>query len=77
MLNNKLKEVRTEIGMSVSELARRAGTTRQTIYNIEKKDHKDVSGMLMFSIAKALKKDVSQIFFIDSVQRVKQKPNSA
>lgn len=35
-MKNKVKEYRTETGMSVAELARRAKTSRQTIHAIEK-----------------------------------------
>lgn len=59
---NKLRDVRTEVGMSVSELARRAKTTRQTITNIELHGQ-EPSGSLMLAISNALKKDPREIFF--------------
>ena len=63
---NKLREVRTDVGMSVSELARRANTSRQTITNIELHGQ-EPSGFLMLAIANALKKDPREIFFASDV----------
>jgi len=73
MLDNKLNEVRTNVGMSISELARRSKISRQTIYSIEKSERENISTLTMLSIAKALNKNVSDIFFVDTVQRVEQK----
>ena len=36
ILKNKLKEIRTKCGLSQDELAKKVGTTRQTIIAIEK-----------------------------------------
>jgi putative transcriptional regulator len=72
MLNNKLREVRTDVGMSIAELARRAHTSRQTIYLIEKGEIKNISGNLMFAIADALKRDERDIFFTHRVNHVQQ-----
>lgn len=59
---NRLREVRTDIGMPVSELARRAKTSRQTITNIEL--HNQIpNGLLMISICEVLKKEPKEIFF--------------
>lgn len=74
MLNNKLREIREDIGMSVSELARRCKTSRQTITNIELHGQ-EPSGMLVLAIGEALKKDPREIFFTNSVTHVGQ--NSA
>lgn len=71
-MENKLKEIRTEIGMSISELARRAKTSRQTIHAIEKGERKTINGTLMFAIADALKKDEREIFFSSSVTHEEQ-----
>jgi len=75
-MNNKLREVRTEIGMSVSELARRAKTSRQTITNIELHGQ-EPSGYLMLAIAHALKKDPREIFFTDDVMQGLQNSKEA
>ncbi|MGY5341731.1 helix-turn-helix transcriptional regulator [Paenibacillus glucanolyticus] len=62
MINNKLRKVRKQTEMSVSELARRAHTSRQTITNIEL--HGQIpNGLLMISICKALNHDPTDIFF--------------
>jgi DNA-binding XRE family transcriptional regulator len=71
MLNNRLREVREDIGMSVSELARRSGTTRQTITNIELHGQ-EPSGFLVITISAALKKDPREIFFVRDVKHVKR-----
>lgn len=75
-MDNKLRQVREDIGMSVSELARRAKTSRQTITNIELHGQ-EPSGVLMLAISHALKKDPREIFFVNNVMRGLQKTNSA
>jgi DNA-binding XRE family transcriptional regulator len=62
MVNNKLRVVRKEVGMSVSELARRAKTSRQTITNIELYGQVP-NGLLMISICDVLRKEPKEIFF--------------
>lgn len=66
MVNNKLREVRQKVGMSISELARRSKTSRQTITNIEL-NGQEPSVTLGLRIAKALNTDVIEIFFTDDV----------
>jgi len=66
-MKNKLKEIRTDIGMSISELARRSNTSRQTIHAIESGTRKNINGSLMFAIADALKRDEREIFFKQDV----------
>lgn len=66
-MKNKVKEIRIKRGMSVSELARRANTSRQTIYAIEKGKTKKIDGVLMFAIADALEYDEREIFFEPNV----------
>lgn len=53
--------------MSITKLAQRAKTSRQTIYAIEKGERKNISGQLMFRIADALEVDEREIFFTDDV----------
>lgn len=72
-MENNVKEARTRRGMSIAELARRASTSRQTIYAIEKQEIKNVSGPLMFRIADALEYDERDIFFRQSVTHEGQK----
>jgi DNA-binding XRE family transcriptional regulator len=62
MVNNKLREIRKEIGMSISELARRAKASRQTITNIELYGQVP-NGLLMISICDVLRKEPKEIFF--------------
>lgn len=69
---NKLREIRIDEGMSVSELARRAKTSRQTIHAIENGSRKSVNGSLMFRIADALKRDEREIFFTRPVNHEEQ-----
>lgn len=71
MLNNRLREIREDVGMGVSELARRSKTSRQTITNIELHGQ-EPSGSLVILISAALKKDPREIFFVDGVTHVKQ-----
>lgn len=59
---NKLREIREDIGMSVTELAKRANTSRQTITNIELHGQ-EPNGSLMLRISNALKRDPRDIFF--------------
>lgn len=61
-MDNRLREERKSVGMSVSELARRSNTSRQTITNIELHGQ-EPSGTIMLAIAKALNKDPREIFF--------------
>lgn len=65
MINN-LREVRISIGMSLAELARRSGTSRQTITNIELHGQEPAVGLAL-SIASALRTDPYHIFFESSV----------
>lgn len=65
-MNNTLKEVRMERGMSVSELARRTGLSRPTIIDIENEKSNPLA-TTMYAISQALDKKVSEIFFSPSV----------
>jgi DNA-binding XRE family transcriptional regulator len=65
-MENKVREIREDIGMNISELARRANTSRNTIYNIEKGITKDVSINLAYAIADALKRNEREIFLKSS-----------
>lgn len=66
-MKNTVRDTRKDVGMTVSELARRAKTSRQTIYAIEKQEIKNVSGEVMFRIADALRKPEREIFFARDV----------
>jgi len=62
MRSNKLREVRMGIGIPISELARRANTSRQTITNIELFGQVP-NGLLMIRICEELKVTPKDIFF--------------
>lgn len=72
-MKNRLREIRERRGMSVSKLAQRAKTSRQTIYAIEKCERKSIDGHLMFRLADALEVDEREIFFTDDVTHDDQK----
>ncbi|MGC8229875.1 helix-turn-helix transcriptional regulator [Pseudobacillus badius] len=74
-MNNRLREVREDIGMSVAELARRVKTSRQTITNIELHGQEPSVGLAL-AIATALKTDPYNIFFVNIVIQDLQKGNS-
>ena len=63
-MTNNLKQVRKEKDISISELARRSGLCRQTIYNIEGDPNRNVDGKTMESLAAALGVQVSKIFLL-------------
>ena len=63
-MKNILKEIREEKGMTISELARKANVTRQTIYNIETNENASVSSPVMEAIASALNVKASRIFLL-------------
>lgn len=69
---NSVREIRETLGMSVSELARRSETTRQTITNIELHGQ-EPSITLGLKIARVLKRDPCEIFFTHDVIRGLQK----
>lgn len=61
MIKNKLREIRLNYGMSISELARRTGTTQQTINRIEL--HGQIpNGILMITICDVLRSDPKDFF---------------
>lgn len=61
-MTNKLKEIREEKGIGISELARKAGVARQTIYNIEADPNRTIDSNTMEALAKGLDVKVSRIF---------------
>lgn len=72
-MKNKVKDLRKERGWAVTELARRADTSRQTIHSLENNNIKNPSGKLMFKIADAFKLPEREIFFEDDVTHEEQK----
>ena len=63
-MTNKLKQIREERGMPISELSRRSGLCRQTIYNIEGNPNRNLDAKTMEAIAAALGVKVSVIFLL-------------
>ncbi|WP_240793325.1 helix-turn-helix transcriptional regulator [Psychrobacillus vulpis] len=73
-MTNNLREVRISIGMSLAELARRSGASRQTITNIELHGQEPAVGLAL-SIASALRTDPYHIFFENYVMQGLQDKN--
>ncbi|WP_174615247.1 helix-turn-helix transcriptional regulator [Virgibacillus ihumii] len=71
-MDNKLRKIRNERGMSISELSRRTKISRQSITKIELHDS-EPSGITMLTISKALDRDPREIFFTGSVIQGLQK----
>ena len=61
-MKNILKQVREEKGMTITELAKSANVTRQTIYNIEANENAAASSAVMEAVANALGVEASSIF---------------
>jgi len=68
LMNNNVKKIRIERGMSVSELARRTGLSRTAINNIENQESNPLAST-MYAISIALDKKVSEIFFAQGVMQ--------
>lgn len=63
-MNNTIKVERARNNMSQSDLAEKAGVTRQTIYAIETKRFIP-STVLAFKLAKILKVEVTDLFELE------------
>lgn len=63
-MNNTIKVERARNNMSQSDLAEKAGVTRQTIYAIETKRFIP-STVLAFKLAKILKVEVTELFELE------------
>lgn len=69
-MNNKLKEVRENKGMSQEELSQRSGVSRTTISKIENWKEGDriiLKTSTIIDIAKALDSRIEDIFFANKV----------
>lgn len=64
-MRNIVRETREKRGMTISELSRQSGVSRQTIYNIETNPNWQVDASKMEAIAKALKCKVPSIFLFE------------
>ena len=63
-MQNRLKAARDEKGITISELARKSGVSRRTIYNIETDENASVRSSTMESLARALDEKPSTIFLL-------------
>jgi putative transcriptional regulator len=63
-LGNRVKVARAERNLSQTELAEKAGVTRQTISSIETGAYCP-SALLAFLLAKRLGKPVEELFFLE------------
>ena len=61
-MENKIRALRSELGLSQEELARRCGVSRQTINAIEKGDYNPTIH-LCIAICRALDKTLDQLFW--------------
>ncbi|WP_144704945.1 helix-turn-helix transcriptional regulator [Fictibacillus phosphorivorans] len=68
MSYNYLKEVRTERGISISELARRSRLSRVTVSDIEK-GYSNPTLKTIAALCKVLNKEPSEIFFEGGVNQ--------
>jgi transcriptional regulator with XRE-family HTH domain len=60
-LASRLTQLRTKDKLTVAELARRAGITRQTIYYIERGDNLNPKMETVIGLARALKVDAEKL----------------
>jgi putative transcriptional regulator len=63
-LANRLKERRTELGLTQAELAEKVGVTRKTVNTIENRVFTP-SATLAIKLAEALQLSVEQLFWIE------------
>ena len=62
-MNYKVKEIREEIGISQETLAEKSGVSRTIISGLESGKIKETSTKTLSKIARALDRNVSEIFF--------------
>ena len=63
-LANRIKERRTELGLTQAELAEQVGVTRKTVNTVENGVFSP-SALLAIKLADALKVSVEQLFWIE------------
>lgn len=71
-MKNRVKEIRLEMNMTQTELSEKSNVSRTTISMIENHQLDNIESNTMFKIAVALGKDVSDIFFTESVVLTQQ-----
>ena len=62
-VENKVHELRSELGMTQEELAQKVGVTRQTVISIEKGNYTP-SVLLSLKISKIFRKTLEEVFYI-------------
>lgn len=72
-MKNKVKEYREKLGMTQEDLALKSNVSRPTISMIENHVVDNIESNTMLKIAKALNKDIGDIFFSEVVVFTKQK----
>ncbi|HPN67349.1 MAG TPA: helix-turn-helix transcriptional regulator [bacterium] len=63
-MKNKIKELRTKIGMTQEELALKVGVRRETIVFLEQGKYNPSLG-LAYNVAKVLKTKIEDLFVFD------------
>lgn len=63
-MNNRIKQLRKEFGLRQEDMAKKLGVTRQTIIAIENDKYNPTLELAM-KIAKLLKMNVEDIFFLE------------
>ena len=66
-LSNRLREIRTELGLTQAELAERVGVSRKTINTVENGVFVP-STLLALKLARALGRPVESIFSLDGME---------
>ncbi len=66
-MNNLLKEKREELGITQEQLSKMSNVSRQTISLLENNSLQNVESKTMLKLANALKCDIGDIFFKESV----------
>lgn len=63
-MNNRIKQLRKELGLRQEDMAKKLGVTRQTIIAIENDKYNPTLELAM-KIARLLKLNVEDIFFLE------------
>ena len=63
-MNNRIKQLRKELGLRQEDMAKKLGVTRQTIIAVENDKYNPTLELAM-KIAKLLKMNVEDVFFLD------------
>ena len=72
-MNNILKQIREEEGLSQEELSKKSKVSRTIISELETGKTDVITNITLEKLAKALNKKVTDIFFKDDVQHDEQK----